>query len=118
MANKKLKFKPTPAGILFLSAIAILLIAIIVLIVWAAKSCGDKCKKTDENDPSRNNPGYIASPDPDQQSGELNSPDPSVPITSADPNESPDPNTTPNPDETPDPNTTLDPNATPDPNAG
>ncbi len=75
MAKKQLKFKPTPAGILFLSAIAILLIAIIVLIVWAAKSCGEKCKSG--SDDSRNNPPIVVNTDD--------------PDATADPNESPEP---------------------------
>ena len=45
---KKLKFKPTPAGILFLSAIGVLLIAIIILTVIAVRSCGNKTPDPDK----------------------------------------------------------------------
>ena len=105
MAKKQMKFKPTPAGILFLSAIGILLIAIIVLIVYGATHCGS-CKPADEEDGGRNNPPYSET-DPNE------TPDPDAEV---DPNKSPDPNASPDPNETPDPNNTPDPNETPDPN--
>ena len=100
---KKLKFKPTPAGILFLAAIGVLLIAIIILTVVGIS----RCKK----DPSRtNDPTAETSLAPDESAEPGTSADPnasSEPATSADPGESPDP------DPSADPNVSSDPNVTP-----
>ena len=82
---KKIKFKPTPAGIMFLSAIAVLIIAIIVLAVLAARSCSAKKTTPDESDPSA-----VASLEP------IDSTEPSVaPIDSTEPTGSLDPISTP-----------------------
>ena len=97
---KKLKFKPTPAGIMFLSAIGVLLIAIIILTIVGVS----RCKK----DPNRNvDPNASASEEPAE------SVEPSVAPVETPEAETPDPNTTTDPDETADPNATIDPNATP-----
>ena len=90
---KKLKFKPTPAGIMFLSAIGVLLIAIIILTIVGVS----RCKKNDNRtvDPSAQEsiaPEETAEPSPEPATPE--------PVT-------------PDPNETPDPNATVDPNATP-----
>ena len=98
---KKLKFKPTPAGIMFLSAIGVLLIAIIILTIVGVS----RCKK----DPNRN-------VDPSAQTSEapVESAEPSLePIESAEPTT--DPDATIDPDETIDPDATTDPDATPGP---
>ena len=95
---KKLKFKPTPAGILFLCAIAVLLIAIIILTVVGVT----RCKKNDNR-----------SAEP--VSSELPS-ESLEPITSVEPEETPEsslPATSLEPIETPDPSSTDDPNVTP-----
>ncbi len=112
MAKKQLKFKPTPAGILFLAAIGVLLIAIIVLIVFAATKCGS-CKKAEDGsaEGDKNLPPVTGEVDP------LNTVDPfATPDASADPSADPnaDPNATVDPNATADPNATVDPNATPD----
>ena len=90
---KKLKFKPTPAGIMFLSAIGVLLIAIIILTIVGV----NRCKK---NDPTRD-PSTVTETDP--------SADPSI-----EPSESPDVNT-PEPAETVDPDDTTEPDPSADP---
>lgn len=91
---KKLKFKPTPAGIMFLSAIGVLLIAIIIITVVLAKNCN----KTRSNDtPETDLP--VASVEPSLEPS-------SVPALN-----------TPDPAGTTDPDATTDPNATPDPDA-
>ena len=95
---KKLKFKPTPAGILFLSAIGVLLVAIIILTIVGAS----RCKKNDEriNDPT-------ASIEPEASIEAEASVEPSaVPETTA-------PDDTTEPDTTTDPDATIDPDATP-----
>ncbi len=98
---KKLKFKPTPAGIMFLSAIGVLLIAIIIMTVVLARKCSSK-----EPDPTRD---AESSAEPNESA------EPSLePEESAEP--TPDPDETTDPNETPDPNGTTDPNTTP--NAG
>ena len=91
---KQFKFKPTPAGILFLSAIGVLLIAIIILTVVGIS----RCKKTDPtNVPEKTangtpedsiEPGFSLMP---VTSPEDNTPNP---ITSNDPNTSADPGLT------------------------
>jgi SH3 domain protein len=90
---KKLKFKPTPAGIMFLSAIGVLLIAIIIITIVLAKNCN----KTRSND----------------------TPETDLPVTSVEPSleASTQPLLTPDPAGTTDPVATTDPNATPDPDA-
>lgn len=99
---KKLKFKPTPAGIMFLSAIGVLLIAIIILTAVGIS----RCKKTD--DPTKN-----------PQSGDLPTESAEAtlePLDTAEP-ETPEPVETTDPDETADPDNTADPDETADPNA-
>jgi len=92
---KKLKFKPTPAGIMFLAAIGVLLIAIIILTIVGVS----RCKK----DPSRDvDPDASASAEP------LESVEPSLePVESIEPSSEP----------TTDPDATIDPDATPDSDA-
>ena len=88
---KKLKFKPTPAGILFLSAIGVLLIAIIILTIVGVS----RCKKND----TRINPVTSAEP-----------------VESLEPVESVEPSETPaavNPDTSTEPEETTDPDASP-----
>ena len=47
MAKKKLKFKLTPAGILFLAAIGVLIIALIAVIAVLSSSCkGDAASRS------------------------------------------------------------------------
>lgn len=96
---KQLKFKPTPAGILFLSAIGVLLIAIIILTVVGIS----RCKKTNPSDV----PEKTANGTPEEST----EPEFSLaPITT--PNENtPDPNTSADPNTSTDPNASLDPNA-------
>ncbi|MBQ5991356.1 MAG: SH3 domain-containing protein [Clostridia bacterium] len=89
---KKLKFKPTPAGILFLSAIGVLLIAIIILTVIAVRSCGNKTPDPDKT--------VVASQEP------VDTPEP---VESVEPSETPaavDPGTSIAPDDTTEPETT------------
>lgn len=95
---KKLKFKPTPAGIMFLSAIGVLLIAIIILTVVGVS----RCKKND--DPTRE-PSTSAEPD--------ESVEPSLEPVETPEETTPDPLDTPDPDDTADPSTSADPNETP-----
>lgn len=94
---KKFKFKPTPAGIMFLAAIGVLLIAIIILTIVGVS----RCKK----DPSRAN-------DPSASASE-------APVESAEPSPEPVESTEPteDPDATTDPDATIDPDATPDSDA-
>ena len=95
---KKLKFKPTPAGIMFLSAIGVLLIAIIILTVVGVS----RCKKND--DPTRE---PLTSAEPDE------SVEPSLEPVETPEETTPDPLDTPDPDDTADPSTSADPNETP-----
>ena len=96
---KKIKFKPTPAGILFLSAIAVLLIAIIILAVVGISRCKNN---------SRSHDPAVASESPAESL---------EPVTSIAPVITPDPvPETPDPDATTDPDATVDPNATTNPN--
>ena len=102
---KKLRFKPTPAGILFLSAIGVLLIAIIILTAVGVS----RCKKNRTIDPAAE-----TSAEPTDSLV----PEPSLnPVVT--PDESPagsiDPSTTVNPDETPDPNNTANPDTSANP---
>lgn len=91
---KQLKFKPTPAGILFLSAIGVLLIAIIILTVVGVSRCNKK-------NPS-DVPVKVANGTPE---------DTLDPLASFVPLETPNDNT-PNPDNTTDPNVSSDPDNT------
>lgn len=102
---KKLKFKPTPAGILFLSAIGVLLVAIIILTVVGVS----RCKKNDNRslDPltSEQPSASIeaeASAEPSETPAAVN------PVTSTDPDTSADPSTSTDPDATPASGTTTD----------
>ena len=108
MAKKKLKFKLTPAGILFLAAIGVLIIALIAVIAVLSSSC-----KGDAGSRSAN-----ASAAP-RASAAANLPD--LPVVSDDPvtpsDEPATPTDTPEPETTPANITGLDPIATPDPNA-
>ena len=96
---KKMKFKPTPAGILFLSAIAVLLIAIIVLIVFGVKNCS-KCNGT-EDDPTKQGQESIAPEDSTEPTESIE------PVTTPAAVDTPDPNDTPNPNDTADPSATA-----------
>ncbi len=101
----KLKFKPTPAGILFLSAIGVLLIAIIILTVVGIS----RCKKTNPVDV----PEKTANGTPEESIEPEFS---FLPLTT--PNENtPDPNTSADPNASADPNNTANPNTSADPNA-
>jgi uncharacterized protein YgiM (DUF1202 family) len=83
---KKLKFKPTPAGIMFLSAIAVLIIAIIILTVMAIKNCN----KNKPEDPVNPDTSAAASTEP------VDSTEPSIaPVDSTEPTGSIDPSATP-----------------------
>lgn len=97
---KKIKFKPTPAGIMFLAAIAVLLIAIVILTIVGV----NRCNKNKTNDPSA-----AASEKPAESaaasllpvlSPSATAPASSDPTETADPDATPDPNATANPDET------------------
>ena len=98
---KQFKFKPTPAGILFLSAIGVLLIAIIILTIVGISSCNKK-NPTDV-------PEKVANGTPEESlEPELSF----VPITT--PNENtPDPNNTDDPDMTSSPDGTASAGTTP-----
>ena len=93
MAKKK--FKPTPAGILFLSAIAVLVIALITVVIVLASNCNKSGNKTKpEVSPSAT---AVVSATPTLQPTATPTVDPSLnPI---------------NPDETPDPNGSPEANA-------
>lgn len=91
------RIKPTPAGILFLAAIAVLIIALITVVIVLAVSC--------KSDPSKSNKPTdtpAASDTPEASTAPVQSIEPSV-----------DPSL--NPLDTPDPNSTADPNNTADP---
>ena len=93
---KKIKFKPTPAGILFLSAIAVLLIAIIILTAVGVS----RCKKNRTIDPNVETSESPAGSLPPETSDEPSTAPEQSPLESLDPNASV------NPDETSDPNAT------------
>ena len=83
---KKIKFKPTPAGIMFLAAIAVLIIAIIILTVMAIRNC-NKSRSTGGDDVD---PSAAVSADP------IDSTEPSLaPVDSTEPAGSIDPSATP-----------------------
>ena len=88
---KKLKFKPTPAGILFLSAIGVLLIAIIILTIVGVS----RCKKND----TRINP--VTSAEPVESLEPVESVEPSETPEAALPGTSTSPDETANPDASP-----------------
>ncbi len=89
------RIKPTPAGILFLSAIAVLIIALITVVIVLAVSC--------KSDPSRNKPSDTTAP------AASDTPEATLtPVQSIEP--SADPSL--NPLDTPDPNSTADPSST------
>ena len=102
MAKKKWKFKLTPAGILFLAAIGVLIIALIAVIAVLGSSCkGDSATR-----------GATASASP---SAAVNIPDlPVVNDTAAPSDEPVTPTDTPEPDTTPANITGLDPITTPE----
>jgi uncharacterized protein YgiM (DUF1202 family) len=104
---KKLKFKPTPAGIMFLSAIGVLLVAIIIITIVLAKNCSKK-SQSGETEPSVQ---PIESIEPS------NEPTKEASLDTPDPFDTPDPLTTPDPNDTPDPNATVDPSNTSGPSA-
>lgn len=92
------RIKPTPAGILFLSAIAVLIIALITVVIVLAVSC--------KSDPSKSKPSDTTAP------AASDTPEASeTPVQTVEP--SADPSL--NPLDTPDPNSTVDPNNTADP---
>lgn len=92
MAKKK--FKPTPAGILFLSAIAVLVIALITVAIVLISNC-NKTKKVKPN--ASPSPSIEVSATPTIKPTDIPTVDPSLnPI---------------NPNETPDPNASNDPNS-------
>ncbi len=102
---KKIRFKPTPAGIMFLSAIAVLLIAIIVLTVMAVKNCNTTRTVDPDADASA-----VASIEPVDSALPSTEPiDSTEPIGSADPV---DPSATPD-DTDPDNTASADPSADP-----
>ena len=91
----KFRFKPTPAGILFLSAIAVLIIALITVVIVLAVNCNSDSKKK---------PVAVTTPATDTEEPSLN------PIETPSTIETTDPSLNPiNPDETPDAGTTTDP---------
>lgn len=97
---KRFKFKPTPAGILFLSAIAVLLIAIIILTIVGVS----RCKKNNGRsiDPNTASEEPAESTVPEESLEPVATPEESLnPIESLDPNTTTDPNATVNPNETP-----------------
>ena len=85
---KKLKFKPTPAGILFLSAIGVLLIAIIILTIVGVS----RCKKND----TRINP--VTSAEPVESLEPVESVEPSETPAAVTPDTSTEPENTTDPD--------------------
>ena len=92
---KKLRFKPTPAGIMFLSAIGVLLIAIIIMTVVLARKCSKK-----DPDPSREATTSAEPEESEEPTVEpIQSVEPSLEPT-ADPDETPDPDATPSSNET------------------
>ena len=63
---KKLKFKPTPAGIMFLAAIGVLLIAIIILTIVGVSRCKkDPSRPIDPEASASEEPAESAEPSPE-----------------------------------------------------
>ena len=88
----KFRFKPTPAGILFLSAIAVLIIALITVVIVLAVNCN--------SDSSKKKPVAVATPEP---STEVSS---TEPTDTPAPSDTVDPSLNPISPDTPDPNAT------------
>lgn len=104
MAKKKIK--PTPAGILFLSAIAVLVIALITVAIVLISNCNKSG--------SRNKP--TVSPTATIEATEEPSIEPTTAVVTPDPALNPiDPNTTTDPNATTDPDATTDPGNSGDP---
>jgi len=103
---KRLKFKPTPAGILFLSAIGVLLIAIIILTIVGVSRCNKNNNRT--VDPSAQT--SIEPADSTMPSAS------DLPVTSIEPinHTSADPNASDEPVSSQDPSGSSDPITTPD----
>ena len=86
----KYRFKPTPAGILFLSAIAVLVIALITVVIVLAVNCKSEGTK----------PVAVVTPAPPTEEPSIAPITTPEPVESVDPSLNPlDPDATPNPDD-------------------
>ncbi len=109
MAKKK--FKPTPAGILFLSAIAVLVIALVTVVIVLISNCNkSKNKVKPDVSPSAS---AVVSTTPTIKPTDVPTVDPSLnPINTLNPDDTPDPNTSSGPViNTPPAGTSADPSA-------
>ncbi len=110
MAKKK--FKPTPAGILFLSAIAVLVIALVTVVIVLISNCNKSGNKKNKPEVSPSATAVVSAT-PTTEPTSAPTIDPSLnPIDTAEPDETPDPNSTNGPIiNTPPAGTTADPSA-------
>ena len=91
MAKKK--FKPTPAGILFLSAIAVLIIALITVVIVLISNCNKSGGKSNKPDVSASATAVVSTT-PTTKPTASPTVEPSLnPINTLNPDDTPDPNT-------------------------